>query len=91
MTWLNTAINSGAITWLALAVLTVEAMIYVLFFKRMARMLPTLAAGACLVLALRSALLRDEPELIATFLTLSFIFHVLEVWQWSKMSKNQQQ
>ncbi len=81
-------ISSGAVSWVILAVLVVEALSFVFYFKRLRNMWPTLAAGGCFVLALRAALLHQTTAEIAVFLALSFVFHVLEVRQWLKMSKH---
>lgn len=91
MSFLNDLIASGWITLLVLAVLTAEALAYVFFIKRLRAMLPTLAAGGSLVLALRAALLQHSTGELTLFLALAFIFHVLEVRQWLKMSKLQPQ
>ena len=89
--WADNIIGTGAVTLFILAVLSIEALIYVFVFKRLRRMLPTLAAGACLVLALRGALLNHNSSELALFLALSFVFHIVEVWQCLKMSKHQPQ
>ena len=88
MTLIDGLIGSGAITSIVLAVLAAEALFYVVYLKRL-RMLATLAAGACLVLALRAALLQRPNSELAFFLACGFLFHVLEIWQWLKMSKSQ--
>jgi hypothetical protein len=84
-------VNSGAITTLILAIMVVEALCCIFYFRQLRPMLATLAAGACLALALRAALLGHGPTAIASWLGLGFVFHVLEVWQWIKMSKRQPQ
>jgi hypothetical protein len=81
-------ISSGNITWAILAILAVEALSYMFYFKRLRNMWPTLAAGGCFVLALRAALLHQSMFEVAVFLALSFVFHVLEVRQWLKISKH---
>ncbi len=91
MIWLEEFIGSGAITLIILAILAGETLAYMFYFKRMRPMLPTLAAGACLVLALRTALLHHSTIELAVFLALGFIFHILEVWQWLQKSKTQPQ
>ncbi len=83
-------IRSGTITLVILAILLVEALFYIFYFKRLRGMLATLCAGACLVLALRAALLHHSTNELALFLGIGFLFHILEVWQWLKMSKHQQ-
>jgi hypothetical protein len=91
VTVLEALIESGSVTLIILAILVAEALFYILYFKRLRTMLATLAAGACLVLALRAALLQHGSSEIGFFLGAGFIFHVLEVWQWLKMSKSQPQ
>ncbi len=89
MTLLADMIVSGWVTLIILALLVAEALAYVFLIKRLRAMLPTLAAGASLVLALRAALLQHSPHELALFLALAFIFHILEIRQWLKMSKHQ--
>jgi len=84
---LEDLISSGLITLVMLAILGAEAVFYIFYFKRLRRMLATLAAGACLVMALRAALLHHSTLELASFLALAFISHLMEVWQWLKMSK----
>jgi hypothetical protein len=89
MLQLDELIGSGFITLVILSILAAEALFYLFYLKRLRGMLATLAAGACLVMALRAALLDHSTAELALFLALGFIFHVLEVWQWLKMSKHQ--
>jgi hypothetical protein len=84
-------IASGSITLLMLAILAAESLLYLFYFKRLRPMLATLAAGASLVLALRAALLHHSTAELALFLSLSFVFHLMEVWQWLKISKHKPQ
>ena len=91
MPQLDELISSGSITLVILFILIAEALFYIVFFKRLRVMLATLAAGACLVLALRAAMLHHATNELALFLALGFVFHILEVWQWLKMSTPQQQ
>jgi hypothetical protein len=90
MTTLDELIASGFITLVILTILAAEALFYIFYLKRLRGMVATLCAGACLVLALRAALLHHSTSELALFLGLGFIFHILEVWQWLKMSKHQQ-
>ncbi len=90
MLQLNELIGSGLITLVILSILAVEALFYIFYLRRLRGMLATLAAGASLVMALRAALLHHSTDELAFFLVLGFIFHILEVWQWLKMSKHQQ-
>jgi hypothetical protein len=89
MPQLDELIRSGLITLLILSILAAEALFYIFYLRRLRGMLATLAAGACLVVALRAALLHHSTSELALFLALGFVFHVLEVWQWLKMSKHQ--
>ena len=91
MSQLDELIGSGSITLVILSILAIEALIYAFYFRRLRGMLPTLAAGACLVMALRAALLHHSNSELALFLALGFVFHVLEVWQWLKISRRQRQ
>ncbi len=88
MMMLDELVGSAAITAVILAILAAEALFYIFYFKRLRSMLPTLAAGACLVLALRAALLHHDTTEIAAFLATGFVFHLLEVRAWLKMSKH---
>ncbi len=90
MLQLDDIIGSGFITLVILSILGAEALFYIFYLRRLRGMLATLAAGACLVIALRAALLHHSLDELALFLGLGFVFHVLEVWQWLKMSKRQQ-
>lgn len=91
MMQIDALIGSGSITLVILSILATEALFYIFYLKRLRGMLATLAAGACLVMALRAALLGHGTNELALFLGFGLIFHVLEVWQWLKMSKHQQQ
>jgi hypothetical protein len=88
MMLLNDFIGTGQITLLMLAIMALEAIIVCFYLKRLRSMLAALAAGAGLVLALRAALMQHGTLEIALFLSLSFIFHIVEVRQWLKMSKH---
>ena len=90
MQQLDAFIGSGLVTIVILSILAAEALFYIFYFKRLRGILATLAAGACLVVALRAALLHHSTSELASFLALGFLFHILEVWQWMKMSKHQQ-
>jgi hypothetical protein len=72
---------------LALAVLAAEAII----LRRWLAMAPgivwCLLAGGALVLALGAALMGHGFIVIAPFLTLSFVFHILELRQWLIIAK----
>jgi hypothetical protein len=77
---------SGQIVDLALALLGLEA-ILLLVWKGLGgrppsplRVLPTLAAGACLLLALRASLTGAGWPLVAAWLTLGLISHLADLW-----------
>ena len=91
MMFLDRFIASGSVTIFILVILAIEALAFVIFFKRLRGMWAALAAGASLVLALRAALLGHSTQELALFLSFGFFFHILEVWQWLKMSKHQPQ
>jgi hypothetical protein len=86
---LEALFQSGNIALLILAIMLAEAMFFVRYLRRFLGMLAGLAAGACLVLALRSALLQQAWTSIALFLSLSFVFHVVEILQWLRLAKHQ--
>ena len=89
MPQLDELIGSGFITLVMLSIMAAEALFYIFYLRRLRGMLATLAAGASLVMALRAALLHHSTGELAFFLVLGFIFHILEIWQWLKMSKHQ--
>ena len=91
MSQLDSFVWSGQITVMILLILAAEALFFMFYVKRLRGILPALMAGACLVVALRAALLHHSASELELFLALGFVFHVLEVWQWLKMSKSQQQ
>jgi hypothetical protein len=79
--------QSGSITYVILAVMLAEGLFLARYFKRFPGMISGLAAGASLVLALRAALIGQGWIVIAAFLTLSFVFHLMEIWQWLRLAK----
>ena len=83
--------QSGNIAILILAIMLAEALFFARYLKRFPGMIAGLAAGACLVLAMRSALLQQPWSSIAIFLSLSFVFHVLEILQWLRVTKHSPQ
>lgn len=83
--------QSGNIAILILAIMLAEALFFARYLKRFPGMLAGLAAGACLVLAMRSALLQQPWSSTAIFLSLSFVFHVLEILQWLRVTKHSPQ
>ena len=80
--------HSGNIAILIIAIMLAEAVFFARYLRRFPGMLAGLAAGACLVLAMRSALLQQHWTSIAIFLSLSFVFHVLEILQWLRVTKH---
>ena len=91
MMLLDRIFASGFITTIILAVLAIEVLAILIVYKNLRGLWPALAAGACLVLALRSALIQYNPGELALWLGLAFVFHILEVRAWAKMSKHQPQ
>jgi hypothetical protein len=88
---LEVLFQSGNIVWVILVVMIAEAMILLRYMKRVPAMAASLAAGASLVLALRAALLQQSWFYVALFLSLGFVFHILEIWQWMRIAKHQPQ
>jgi hypothetical protein len=78
---------SGAVAWLMLAVMLAEIVVLARLWRRLPVMLWGLLAGAALVLALRAAVLDHGAAWIVAFISLSFVFHVLEVRQWLRLAK----
>jgi hypothetical protein len=85
----ETLFQSGNVAFIILAVMALEGFIFARYFKRLPAMFFGLAAGACLVLALRAALLQQGWAMIAIFLALSFVFHIMEIRQWLRLAKSQ--
>jgi hypothetical protein len=85
--------QSGQITYLLLAVLAAEALFFVRAHRKapglLASRLAGLASAGCVVLGLRSALLQDTWMTVALFLSLSFLFHFVDVLQWLRLVKHQ--
>ena len=79
--------QSGHIAFIILTVMLAEAVFLSRYFKRFPGMITGLAAGACLVLALRAALVGQGWLVIAAFLALSLVFHLLEIRQWLRLAK----
>ncbi|MBL8582984.1 MAG: hypothetical protein JNL61_12270 [Rhizobiaceae bacterium] len=76
-------VSDGTVTTIALAVLGLE-LVCILVRRRRTRSgffqgLTNVAAGACLVLALRSALMQSPPEIVAVWLGLGLIAHLGEI------------
>jgi hypothetical protein len=82
--------QSGNIAVIILAIMAAEVLVLAKLFKWSPALYAGLAAGACLVLALRAALLQQDWIIIAFFLALSFMFHLTELWQWRRLTKHQQ-
>ena len=78
-------IKSGMITGIVLVVMVVEAIIVTLYLRRAGQnssisgFLAALLAGACLVLALHTALTGSSLGQIAVFLGLSLLAHLCEL------------
>lgn len=82
--------ESGAVTLLILAVMAVEAVLLRHYLRALPVLAAGLAAGAALVLALRAALLQQHWHMIALFLVLSFVFHLVEIQQCLRLAKRLQ-
>lgn len=85
---LEALLASGSVAWLILAVIAIEAIVLLLMLRG-SRMLPLaacgLAAGACLVLALRAALDEAGVLQIGLFLGLSGAAHACEIALWLRL------
>jgi CBS-domain-containing membrane protein len=79
--------SSGDIVFVILAIMLAEALVLMRHMRRQPGLWLGLAAGACLVLALRAALLQQGWAVIAGFMLASFVFHGLEVWQWLRPAR----
>ena len=88
---LESLFTSGNVVFLIVAVMLAEALFFARYVKHFPGILAGLAAGACLVFALRAALLQQAWTSIAFFLALSFVFHALEILQWLRLAKQQPQ
>jgi uncharacterized membrane protein len=88
---LEALFQSGNIAFLIAAIMLAEALFFAKYFKRLPGLFAGLAAGACLVFALRAALMQQAWTSIALFLALSFVFHILEILQWLRIAKHQPQ
>jgi MFS superfamily sulfate permease-like transporter len=91
MQTLESLFQSGHIAFVILAIMLLEALVLARYIKRVPGLFFALAAGACLVLALRGALLQHGWMEIGLYLALSFVFHVLELRQWLHNAKHQPQ
>lgn len=88
---LEALFQSGNIAVLIIVVMLAETLFFARYFRRFPGMFAGLAAGACLVLALRAALLDQAWTNIAFYLSLSFFFHIMEIRQWLRLAKLQPQ
>jgi hypothetical protein len=83
--------QSGNIVWVIILIMLAESVILRNYMRRAPAMAASLAAGGCLVLALRAALQQQSWTYVALFLSLGFVFHILEIWQWMRIVKHQPQ
>ena len=81
-------ITSGAVVWIILAVMAVEAVVLARLIKSFPGILAGLGAGGSIVLALGASLSNRGPMAIAACLGLSFLFHVAELYFWFKASRD---
>lgn len=79
---LESLFNSGGIAYLALAVIVAEILFFARKMHENVPLIYGLAAGACLLLALRAALADAHWHQTALFLTGGFLFHIMEVRRW---------
>lgn len=79
---LESLFNSGDIAFLALAVIVAEIVFLARNIRENAPLIYGLAAGACLLLALRAALADAHWHQTALFLAGSLLFHIMEVRRW---------
>lgn len=78
-------VQSGTIALFIIAVMAAEALYFAKYFKRFPAFLSGLAAGACMALALYSALSQQGWKMTAAFLLLSGLFHATEIWGWLRL------
>ena len=76
---METLFSNGQVAYIVIAVMAFELWLLRSHIRRMPVIAYGLGAGVFLVLALRSALLDHSWVFIATFLSASFICHLLEV------------
>ena len=81
-------IASGAVVWVILAVMAVEAVVLARLIKSFPGILAGLGAGGAIVLALGAALTGRGPYVIAACLGLSFLFHLAELYFWFKLRRH---
>jgi MFS superfamily sulfate permease-like transporter len=80
--------QSGHIALIIVAIMVLEAVIFARYFKKIPAVFAGLAAGICLVMALRASLLQQGWPTIGVFLALGAGLHVVELWQWLRMARN---
>lgn len=79
---IDALISSGAIVWVALGVLLFEAVVVLSWARSRATRMSFLAnglSGACLILALRAALIDAGALPVAVWLGLGFVAHLADV------------
>jgi hypothetical protein len=81
---LESLITSGAVIWIVLVVMAVEAVVLSRLIKSFPGILAGLGAGGSIVLALGASITNKGPMVIAACLALSFLFHVAELYFWFK-------
>jgi hypothetical protein len=80
-------ISSGAVVWLILAVMAVEALVLARLIKSFPGILAGLGAGGCMVLALGASLTNMGAYAVAACLAVSFAFHAVELYFWFKLPR----
>jgi hypothetical protein len=78
--------KSGNVALVILAIMAIEALYFSRYYKKLPAILLGLCAGACMILALRAALLQQNWTVIASFLVVGAIIHLIEIWQWLKIA-----
>ncbi|MBL8789872.1 MAG: hypothetical protein JNM45_05195 [Rhizobiales bacterium] len=82
-----TLFSSGLITLLILIIMAAELIILRDHLRQLPMIATGLGAGASLVMALGASLLGHSWHVIAAFLSISFVFHILEIRQCLRLAK----
>jgi uncharacterized membrane protein len=81
-------IESGNIVFAILAAMAVEALLLRRYIAKNPAILAGLAAGACLMLALRAALIDAGMSQVVIWLTASLLCHGIELILWMRQGKS---
>lgn len=82
-----TLFSSGLVTLVILIIMVAELFILRDHLKQLPMIATGLGAGASLVMALGASLLGHTWHVIAFFLAISFVFHILEIQQCLRLAK----